>query len=114
MSEGNEKIRLTYPDLTHRNPLGEIVPGLKKGEWGIWAKRADQRGREYDYGATEALDFNTIFEIREIKAFDALDETWYIDDQYGHRYDIQAVSRQRRYFGRYRIILLYAKRRSVK
>lgn len=112
--EGTEKIVLTHPDLNHRNPLGEVVKGLKLGEWRLWAKRHDQRGREEVYSQTEALDFNTIFEIRETNAFKDIDETWFIDDQYGHRYDIVSVSRQRRYMGRYRILLLYAKRRQVR
>ena len=108
--EGNEKVRLVWPNLDHRNRLGEIVAGINKGQWDLWAKRHDQGGKEYDYGSTEALDFNTIFEIREMDAFKSINETWYIEDQYGLTYDIQAVSRQRRYMGRYRILLLYAKK----
>lgn len=110
--EGNEKITLVWPNLSHRNPLGEIVAGVDKGRWDLWAKRHDAGGREYNYGATETTDFNTIFEIREMDAYKTIDETAYIIDQYDLIYDIQAVSRQRRYMGRYRILLLYAKRRA--
>ena len=109
--EGNEKIRLVHPDLSHRNRIGELVQGINKAEFDLWAKRHDRGGKEYEYGRTEALDFNTIFEIREMDAFKQIDETWYIEDQYGLTYDIQAVSRQRRYMGRYRILLLQAKKR---
>lgn len=111
--EGYEKIKLTHPDLSHRNRVGEIVSGVVIGEYDVWSKRHDQRGREEVYASAEALDFNTIFEIRETNLFRNMNETWFITDDIGNVYDIQSVSRLRRHMNRYKIILLYAKRRDV-
>ena len=110
--EGTEKIQITHPDLTHRDKIGQVVRNLYKAQIDVWAKRHDQRGREIEIGETETTDFNTIFEIREFDAVKYISESWKIRDQYGLDYDIQAVSRLRRYTGRYRILLLYAKRRA--
>lgn len=110
--EGFEKVKLIRPDSSHRGRQGEIVPSLVKAEYpDVWVIRRDKSGRERDYGNTITTDFNTIFELREMDAWKDINEGWEIRDLYGDEYDIQAVSRERRYNGRYRILLLYAKRR---
>lgn len=109
--EGNEKIEIVQPDLSHRNQVGEVVQGFEIGRWSVWAKRHDQRGREEVQIRTEVLDAITIFEIRETNIFRNISESWFIIDQFGDTYDIQSVSRLRRHNNRYRILLLYAKRR---
>ena len=111
--EGYEKIQLTEPDLTHRNQIGEILNDVIKNEYNVWVKRHDKSGQEDVFARSEALDFNTIFEIRETNVFRNINETWFITDMYNNKYDIQSVSRQRRYMNRYKIILLYSKRRDV-
>ena len=109
--EGVEKLRLIRPDLSHRNPIGEVVRGLKQVDISVWANREDSRGVERDYGFTETTDFNTIFVIRETSILRPIDETWYCVDKYDQTYDIVGVARRRRYNGRYQILLLQCKRR---
>ena len=112
--EGTEKVRIINPDLTHKNPFGETVVGLNRAVYDVWVKRLDKGGKEFQYSQTEALDFNTIFEVRSFGALDRMDESWYIEDGLGYKYDVQAVARHRRYMGRLNILLVYAKKRQPK
>ena len=107
--EGTEKLWLTNPDITHRNPIGEVVD-FDKATYEIWARRIDKSGREIDIDGIETTDFNTIFEVRESDAILRINETWTIRDSLDQRYDIVAVARVRQLNGRYRILRLFSKR----
>ena len=110
--EANEKVTLYHPDRSQRNKGGGINPNAFKAEYpDVWVIRRDKAGVERDYGDTITTDFNTIFELREMLVWQHINESWFIRDRYGDLYDIQAINRQRRYNGRYQILLIYAKRR---
>lgn len=110
--EGNIKVTLIHPDKSHRNKGGGIAPNLVKARFpDVWVIRRDRSGVERDFGATVTTDFNTIFELREMDAWKHINEGWIVIDNYGDKYNVQAISRHRRYMGRYQIILIYAKRR---
>ena len=88
--EGNEKLKLYRPEGMKQNAVGqqeniytEIV---------VYARRQDRGGRETVYSDTIGGQWQTRFEIRAAPSVMGASEDWRLEDAYGVRYNIEAVT----------------------
>ena len=105
--EGDRRVVLMEP-AAGKNVGGQLRQGAPV-EHVVWALRRDRGGGEGVQADTRVGEWQTRFEVRAL-GLAALDHTWWLIDERGRKYDIEAVAEAPA--GRGRRLYLYAVARS--